>query len=491
MDFAIPLNPDAPLPMYRQLYEGLRRKILAGKLAPGQRVPSTRTVSQQLGVSRNTVAQSYAQLLSEGYFQAIVGSGTFVCRQIPEDLSASSPPTQPLNQQNRLLSTYGESLIDFDPFLPPDPTAPISFRYGRPALDEFPLTIWRQLLSRHCRDNPDTLDYNPDLLGHKPLRQAIADYLVRSRQVHCHPNQIVIVSGSQQAIDLTARILINRGDAVAIENPGYLGARQAFAAQGAELCPISVDQSGIVVEELSKFASSPIKLLYVTPSHQFPTGAVMSLSRRLELLAWAESTNALVIEDDYDSEYRYGEHPIPALKELDKNDAVLYMGTFSKVLFPALRVGYLVLPPDLVRVFCHAKWLVDRQSPLLEQYVLTDFITEGHLERHIRRMRHLYDQRRQTLVEALLHYFHCHINIMGENAGMHLMIQLDLPLDDTEVIDKANHVGIGLTSASPYYTRDSRKGQFILGYAELNESQIKEGIQRLSQVLTQGFSLSN
>ncbi len=483
MDFAIPLNPDATLPMYRQIYEGLRRKILAGKLSPGQRVPSTRTLSQHLGVSRNTVAQSYAQLLSEGYFQAIVGSGTFVCRQIPEDLSTSSPPDQLLKQQNRALSTYGESLIDFDPFLPPDPTAPISFRYGRPALDEFPLAIWRQLLSRYCRAHHDTLDYNPDLLGHRPLRQAIADYLERSRQVHCHPDHILIVSGSQQAIDLIARIFINRNDTVAIENPGYLGARQAFMAQGAELQPIAVDEAGIVVEALVNLPIVPIKLLYVTPSHQFPQGAVMSLSRRLELLTWAEATGALIIEDDYDSEYRYGEHPIPALKELDKNNAVLYMGTFSKVLFPALRVGYLVLPPDLVRVFCHAKWLVDRQSPLLEQHVLADFIIEGHLERHIRKMRHLYDQRRQALVKALLHHFHQHVSIMGENAGMHLMIQLNLPLDDAEVISQAQQAGVGLTSASPYYIQDSRKGQFILGYAELNEAQIKEGIDRLSQAL--------
>ncbi|MGL4623211.1 MAG: PLP-dependent aminotransferase family protein [Chroococcidiopsis sp.] len=487
MDFVIPLDPNAPSPMYRQIYEGLRRKILSGKLAPGQRVPSTRTLSQHLKVSRNTVAQSYAQLLSEGYFQAIVGSGTFVCRHIPEDLSDVAPPqpTRSPHQPNRSLSTYGESLVDFDPFLPPDPTAPISFRFGRPALDEFPLAIWRQLLSRHCRPRCDrhSLDYNPDLLGHQPLRQAIADYLVRSRQVHCDPDRIAIVSGSQQAIDLTSRISIDRGDAVAIENPGYLGARQAFVAQGALLCPISVDKSGIVVEELAKFALSPIKLAYVTPSHQFPTGAVMALSRRLELLAWAQATGALIIEDDYDSEYRYGEHPIPALKELDKNDTVLYMGTFSKVLFPALRIGYLVLPPDLVGVFCHAKWLADRQSPLHEQYVLADFIVEGHLERHIRRMRHLYDRRRQVLVQALSKYFPQQVSIVGENAGMHVMIQLNLPLSDEEILVRAAQVGVGITNASPYYLKDSCRGQFILGYTELDESQIEEGISRLSKVL--------
>jgi len=486
MDFAIALNPEAPSPLYRQLYEGLRQNILTGKLTPGQRVPSTRTLSQSLGVSRNTVAQSYAQLLSEGYFQTMVGSGTFVCSQIPDDLDlleATAPKfTQQLQRSPRHLSTYGKSLVDFDPFVPPEPEASINFRYGRPALDEFPFGIWRQLLSRYCRSSYDILDYNADLLGYKPLREAIASYLARSRSVHCKPDQVIIVSGSQQAIDLVARLVLNRGNAVALEDPGYLGARQAFLAQGATLYPIPVDESGIVVEALAEASDLQVRLVYVTPSHQFPTGAVLSLSRRLELLAWAQKTSALIVEDDYDSEYRYGERPIPALQELDANDCVIYIGTFSKVLFPALRVGYLVLPPDLVRVFCHAKWLVDRQSPLLEQYVLTDFITEGHLERHIRRMRNLYDQRRQSLVQSLSQYFQHQIKIVGENAGMHIMIQISTALSDAEVLHRAVQAGIGLTAANPYYLGGS-KGQFILGYVELNEQQIEEGIYKLSQAL--------
>lgn len=485
MTFAIALDPDASSPMYRQLYEGVRRKILAGELVPGQRVPSSRTLAQELGVSRNTVSQSYAKLLSEGYFQTIVGSGTFVCEQIPEQMIET-----PLGQANstpikqwRSLSTYGASLADFDPFAPPDPASVISFRYGRPALNEFPFALWRQLLSRYCRLEHNTLDYTPDLLGYKALREAIAAYLARSRQVHCRPEQIIIVSGSQQAIDLVARILINRGDAIAIEEPGYLGARQAFAAQGATLRSAAVDELGLVVDQLD--SRNPAKLVYATPSHQFPTGAVMSLSRRLELLGWAQANEALIIEDDYDSEYWYGEHPIPALKELDGNNTVLYMGTFSKVLFPALRVGFLVLPEDLVRVFCHAKWLSDRQSPLLEQYVLADFIQEGHLERHIRRMRNLYDRRRQTLVKALLRWFPQYVSIMGERAGMHVMIELNMPISNEEVVDRAAQAGIGITSAQPYYLEGGGQGKFVLGYAELSESQIEEGVRKLSKILLQ------
>jgi GntR family transcriptional regulator / MocR family aminotransferase len=485
MDFAISLDPDDLQPLYRQLYEGIRRKILSGQLAPGQRVPSSRTLSEYLNISRNTVTQSYAQLLKEGYFQAVVGAGTFVCSQLPEGLSEATilDPDPSSALQPRRLSVYGKSLVGFDPFTPPEPEAFISFRYGRPALNEFPLEIWRQLLSRHCRPGHDILDYNMDLRGYQPLREAIAAYLARSRSVHCNPDQVMIVSGSQQAIDLIARLLIDRDDQVSIEDPGYLGARQAFLAQGAKLHGIPVDDAGIVTDALQRLVEARPKLIYVTPSHQFPTGAVLSLSRRLELLSWAHETGTIVVEDDYDSEYRYGERPIPALQELDSNNSVIYVGTFSKVLFPALRVGYLVLPEDLVQIFCNAKWLIDRQSPLLEQYVLTDFINEGHLERHIRRMRSLYNHRRKILIQSLKKYLRDQVTIMGENAGMHIMIKLLSPLNTQEILERALSVGVGLTSAHSYYLDQRSSNEFILGYAELNESHIEEGIYQLSQIL--------
>ena len=483
MDFAITLNPEAKSPLYCQLYEGVRRKILAGDLVPDQRVPSTRTLAKYLGVSRNTVAQAYNQLLSEGYFQATVGSGTFVCEQIPEPLIDHTLAQSTLSSQQRILSTFGASLVDFDPFAPPEPAAAINFRYGAPALDEFPFSIWRRLLSKYCRLEHNPLDYTSDLLGYQPLREAIAEYLIRSRQVHCQPEQIIIVNGSQQAIDLISRIFINRGDAVAIENPSYLGARQMFTAQGANVCPIPVDDSGLLVNTLDTYSQFSIKLIYVTPSHQFPTGAVMSLARRLELLNWSQTHDVLIIEDDYDGEYRYGERAIPALKELDRNDTVLYMGTFSKVLFPALRVGYLVLSEELTQIFCRAKWLSDRQSPLLEQYVLADFIREGHLERHVRRMRHLYNQRRQTLVKSLHQHLGQHVKILGENAGMHIMIQLNLPLSDREIMNRASRAGVGITSAKSYYVNKTDKGKFVLGYAELSVEEIELGVSKLSKVL--------
>jgi len=345
------------------------------------------------------------------------------------------------------------------------------------------LKLWRRLLSRHCRFSSDIFGYAQDSRGYEPLREAIASYISRSRAVQCKPDQVIIVSGSQQALDLVTRLLINRGDWIAMEEPGYLGARRIFLAQGACLHPIAVDESGLMVKSLVT-APGAIKLVYVTPSHQFPTGAVLSLPRRLELLAWAQKTGATIIEDDYDSEYRYCDRPIPALQGLGSSDSVVYIGTFSKVLFPALRMGYLVVPPSLVQVCDRAKWLTDRQSPLLEQYVLTDFIKEGHLERHIRRMRNLYDQRRRTLVQCLLQHLGEQVTILGENAGLHLMIRLHTHLSEQDILNRAAQVGVGLVSASFYYLKSGSRNEFVLGYTELDEPQIQQGVRRLCQALS-------
>lgn len=484
MDLAIALDNNAPLPLHRQLYEELRQAILTGRLLPRQRIPSTRILAKSLGISRATVTLSYEQLLSEGYLQTAPGSGTFVCAQLPDDLLHSAS-VEPIHRASKLpiaLSTYGASLNRPELVRVPEPDAAISFRYGQPALDQFPIDLWRRLLSRHCRLSHDLLSYATDARGHKPLREAIIHYLSRARAVQCKPDQVIVVNGSQQALDLIARLLVDQGDWVALEDPGYLAARRTFQSQGARLYPVAVDESGLVVKKLTH-CPEPIKLVYITPSHQFPTGAVLSLPRRLELLAWVQQAGAIIIEDDYDSEYRYADRPIPALQGLDQSDSTLYVGTFSKVLFPALRIGYLVVPPSSVEVFTRAKWLADRQCPLLEQYVLADFISEGHLERHIRRMRTLYDQRRRSLVEALMLYLGQRVTILGENAGIHLMVRLHTSLSDEEIVHRAMQVGVGLVPAQPYYLSGDSSGEFIFGYAELNESQIQEGIRRLAMVL--------
>jgi len=498
MDLAITLDQRSTTSLHKQLYDELRKAILAGRLKPGERVPSTRTLSQSLGVSRTTVTQSYEQLLSEGYLRATTGSGTFVGCQLPDELlktkpvETSRPATRRQDARRQIeLSHYGASITDLVPFEPPEPETPINFKTGRPALDEFPLQQWRRLILKHYRANDlSLLDYADGSQGYEPLREAIAGYLRHARAVICDADQVVIVNGAQQALDLTAKLLIDRGDPVAIEDPGYLGARRAFLAQGAELLPLPVDESGIIVDTLTSktFLKSKgkLKLVYVTPSRQFPTGVTLTLPRRLDLLAWAEKTGVMIIEDDYDSEFRYGSRPIPALQGLAGNDSVIYAGTFSKVLFPGLRVGYLVTPPSLTRVFARAKWLADRQTPMIEQRVLTDFINEGHWERHLRRMRTLYDKRRQALVRALETHFGDRVTILGGNAGMHLMIRLRGKLGDDEVTRRARLAGVGLVSASLYYLGENRPNnmdEFVLGYSGLSERRIQEGVRRLAKIL--------
>jgi GntR family transcriptional regulator / MocR family aminotransferase len=317
------------------------------------------------------------------------------------------------------------------------------------------------------------------------LRTAIADYLGRARAVQCDPSQMVIVNGTQQALDLILRVLVEPGETIALEDPGYLSARRVFLSHAVKLLPIPVDESGLMVEQLNQLRDSnqPPRLLYVTPSHQFPTGATLSLSRRLALLQWAQQTGAMIIEDDYDSEYRYGDRPIPALRGLDSSNSVIYIGTFSKVMFPSLRIGYLVLPPSLVPYVAQAKWLSDRQLPMLEQKVLADFIQAGHLESHLRKMRSHYDHLRQSLVQALQHYFGEKVAILGENAGIHLMVRFHLDMSGAEILARSLKVGVGVVPASPCYLSDRDDREFILGYSELEECVIAEGIQRLAQSL--------
>lgn len=492
MEIAVNLDQRASAPLHRQLYDELRCAILAGRLKPGERVPSSRQLAHSLGISRATVTLSYEQLLSEGYLQAVIGSGTTVTKQLPDELLKTQPaPARNINSPQVTkklaprLSRYGRSLTDTVPFEPPEPELPINFKSGRPALTAFPLPQWRRLLLRHCRmGDAALLDYAAAAQGYEPLRIAIANYLGRARAVRCQPEQVIIVNGSQQALDLLTKVLLEPGDAVALENPGYLGARRNFLAQGARLLPVPVDDAGIVVAKLPRRAGRKVRMAYVTPSHQFPTGATLSLPRRLELLAWAAEMGALIIEDDYDSEFRYGCRPIPALQGLADEAAVIYIGTFSKVLFPALRVGYLVVPPRLAHVFARAKWLADRQTPTLEQRVLTDFITEGHLERHLRRMRTLYDGRRQALAQALATHLADRVTMLGDQVGLHLMVKLRSRLNDEEVVRCAAGVGVGLVGARLYYLGGAPGDEFVLGYGNLSERQIQEGIRRLAKVLS-------
>ena len=485
MDLAIYLDRASTIPLYRQLIEEIRKGVLSGRLKPNQKLPSSRSLAKSLTISRSTVTQSYEQLESEGYLETRRSSGTYVCQKIPDEWlksSAIAPVTNNTTAKNLSLSQFGKNLTSIGSLQVSEPDYEISFRYGNPAVEYFPMQQWRKLLAHHCHNSTDLLNYAADSAGYFPLRVEIASYLQRSRAVRCTPEQVIIINGSQQALDLIARLVLNPGDWVAMEDPGYLGARYCFKGQLANIQPIPVNSEGLEVKTVSSCPQN-FKLVYVTPSHQFPSGVTLSLTQRIALLQWAEKTDTLIIEDDYDSEYRYETQPVPALQGMDRSESVIYIGTFSKILFPSLRIGYLVVPPNWIPIVRKAKWLCDRFCPILEQYALTDWIKLGHFERHIRRMRQLYDSRRQALVAALKRYFGERVTIIGENAGIHVMAKIQTALPDEVVIQKAAAVGVGLVSAREYYLERLSQGEFIFGYAQLEETQIEQGIIRLSQVI--------
>ena len=375
----------------------MRSEILGGHLRPGTRLPATRDLARQYGLARGTIVNAFDQLASEGYIEGSVGSGTCVSKVLPERLLqvASRRPEKATDQRKRpaRFSNYGQRVQLFGGY----ENRPIrAFRANLPALDLFPTTLWTRITTHRFRriSRRDLMGCDP--LGYAPLRHAIAEYLGRSRGVRCSPEQVAIVSGVQEALDLTARLLLDPGDKVCVENPGYPGALLAFKAFRARIHTVEIDDEGIAVHRLPLHGT---RLIYVTPAHQFPLGTTMSLARRLQLLEWAKKSAALIFEDDYDSEYRYSGRPIPALQGLDDRGLVLYAGSFSKVLFPALRLGYMVIPLDLLSRFEAALSLTVRHAALLEQLVLTDFITLGHFGRHLRRMREVYAERLSVLLE--------------------------------------------------------------------------------------------
>jgi GntR family transcriptional regulator / MocR family aminotransferase len=346
---------------------------------------------------------------------------------------------------------------------------------GIPDREHFPIVLWRRLMGQQLRRlAPAAFDYVERSAGDEGLRAEIANYVSRLRAVRCVPEQIIIVSGSQQGLDLSARLLIEPGDEVGFENPGYLGARHVFTSYGARLRPLSIDASGAVVRGLDR----KTRLVYVTPSHQYPTGVSMSLARRLELIEWAKHSRAVIVEDDYCSEYRYSGPPLPSLQGRASGAAVIYLGTFSKVMFPGLRIGYIISPPSLVPLFKRAKWLADTQTPMLEQAALATFLAEGHMERHIRRMRRLYGLRREALLNSLWKHFGDGAHVIGDAAGMHAMVRFD----DTSVMRRALQNKVDLVSADRYYLTQSPGNEFIFGFSALPERAIQEGIKRLSSV---------
>jgi GntR family transcriptional regulator/MocR family aminotransferase len=492
--FTVSLDPKGPSALHAQLYARLRQAILDGRLRPGERMPATRALAAQLAISRTTTVLAYEQLLAEGYVEARRGAGTFVSRQVPDEaLRAPSDRTGPRSESSpppRRLSRWGDRVRALDE--PSPQTAerfeplPYDFRPGRPDWGAFPHRIWSRLAARRWRERSADLASYGEPGGYRPLREAIARHLGHSRGVRCDAEQVVVVNGSQQGIDLLIRLWLDPGQTAAVEAPGYPGAALALTAHGARQIPIAVDGDGLDVGQLPRPDGPDVpRLVYVTPSHQFPTGATLSLPRRFQLLEWATRVGALVVEDDYDSEFRYAGRPLESLQGLDRAGVVAYVGSFSKALFPPLRVGFVVVPDDMAGPFVAAKWLADRQTATPEQQVLSDFIQEGHFERHLRRMRRLYQARREALLDALGRELAGVVTPGGDGAGLHLVAWLAAGLDARAIAEQAASLGVATSPISDRsYDGTSREG-LLLGFAALDEDRIRAGVKHLARAAEQ------
>jgi GntR family transcriptional regulator/MocR family aminotransferase len=474
---------DPAVPAYRWLYEALRAEILEGRLGPGARLPSTRDLSGQYGLSRGTIVLAFEQLEAEGYAEGNVGSGTYVSRTLPDDLlrvaaraEAGAPvartPRRRLSEQCRRVTAF--SVLENRPSR--------AFRPNVPALDLFPTTLWAQVTARRVRRASTNLLLGCGAMGYRPLQEAVGAYLSTSRGVRCRPEQVAIVSGVQEALDLTARLFLNPGDRVCLEDPGYPGASRVFGAVGARILTATVDEAGMKPSAASLRGA---RLVYVTPAHQFPLGTTLSLARRLRLLDWARQAGALVFEDDYDSEFRYSSRPVPALQGLDRWGRVLFAGSFSKVLFPSLRLGYLVVPADLVDRFAAIKTVTSRHPPVMEQAVLCDFISAGHFARHLRRMRQVYAERLSALLDGARRHLAGLLDVSAVEAGLQTSGWLGRGLDGESAARAAAARGVEVTPLGRYARRRLAREGLQLGFAAVDAAEIGRGVRELAAALEQ------
>jgi len=462
--------------LLRALHSQLRKAIIDGRLKPGVRLPPTRQLAAAKGVSRNTALAAYELLLSEGYLVARRGSGTFVATAIPAR-GKSRPPTTSSANDRRL-----------NPFWrhPPPPLRlqrqqlRYNFQLGAAEQALFPFDVWRSLSARAIRQMALSADRHGEVHGRAALREAIAHYISLTRAVACGPDDIVVTTGAQQAFDLLARVLVSGPQmVVAVENPGYPPLRTPFEASGAKLAPTPVDGDGLLVSSLSSRA----RVVCVTPSHQFPLGSPMSMARRVELLQFAQARGAVIIEDDYDAEFRFGGQPLDALQTLDRSESVFYVGTFSKSLFPAIRMGFIVTPPWARTALHAAKESADSRCPVQTQDTLAAFIADGHMARHVRRMRQIYDRRRELILESLNKHFSRWLQPVPSSAGLHLTAFAKMPLDANELAKRARELDVGVHPLTPFYLGKPTRAGIALGYGAIEEPAIIEGLARLRRVL--------
>ena len=488
----IAVDRKAAKALHTQIYDAYRSAIVTGSLRPRQRIPSTRVLATELGVSRFPVLNAYAQLLAEGYFESRVGAGTVVSSLLPDQLTSSGPtssgPTRSGSTNPRFTATRcGPRQVARHPNLRrvqrlPWLRGPGPFGVGQVASDQFPLHVWSNLVARRCRNMDAASFHYGDQTGFKLLRETLASYLRTARALHCEAEQVMIVAGSQQALEISARVLLDPESSVWVEEPGYRLAQDAFALNGCNLVPVPVDGEGLDVAEGIRRCPKA-QAAFVTPSHQYPLGVTMSASRRFQLLEWAQATGSWIIEDDYDSEYRYESLPVASLQGLDASARVIYVGTFSKVLFPSLRLGYIVVPPDLVDAFLTVRRAMDLGPPSFFQEVLADFIGDGHFARHIRRMRVLYRERRSALVDSIREELGTMVEVLGGEAGMHLTVTLPNKIRDVEISERAARENLWIWPLSPNYLGEVKRSGFILGFGSTDVAEIPQAVRKLRGLL--------
>ena len=477
----IALHRDSEKPLHRQIYDAFRAMILEGRLQAGQQVPSTRVLADELGISRIPVLDAYAQLLAEGYIDSRSGAGTFVAISLSDQFPsarpavpnvANVPASDDVSRASRLLPGAGTLLY----------RGSGAFSVGQIAYDHFPFRVWSDLVTRHARKvRASSMNY-ADPMGSLEFREVIAAYLRTARAVQCEAAQIMVVNGSQHALDLSARVLLDPESPVWIEEPGYEFLRHALTLSGCRLVPVPVDGEGLDVAAGIKLCKDA-RVAYVTPSHQYPLGATMSASRRLQLLEWAHNSHAWIVEDDYDSEYRYESLPVASMQGLDSGSRVIYIGTFSKTLFPSLRLGYMVIPAALVDRFLAVRQANDLCPSHLYQAALADFISEGYFARHIRKTRQLYAERRNALGQALRKEFGSEIEILGAEAGMHLVITLPPGLSDQKISARAAQENLWLWPLSAAYAGTNVRQGFILGFGGTKADEMLHQVERLRKAM--------